>query len=402
MSWQNPITYVGTARDKAQQWRYRRRGWSDILLEDFADAYCHDDIVFSIATRAPQEMLSRGYEIWQGEDRRKDLETALGPDGINLDESLLQALTWERLLGGSALLVGAEDGRPLSEPLQERDVSDLHFAPDTERRDIQGNIQRDSVLRLRFFAGSLAVHRSRLILFTGAPCPRQESADRQGWGIGEVEYAWDEIKAFNSAWADFRALLPDGNQSVLKLKGLLGLLTNEDGQRNLQDRVAEIDMHRSILRSLVLDADGESFERVSTNMAGYSDAIDKSFERLAMATRTPLTILVGTPPKGLNATGESDLTIYYDRIARERKPAERAILRIARIQAIALDTNPEGLRVEWPPFWQPTETEKAAVAQSKATATAAVIANAQAALGAAAISEAEFRALVRGALELEN
>ena len=91
-AWHNPQTYVGTGRDKATAWQYQRRGWSDLLLEFFADAFCRDDVVHAIATRTPEEMLSRGYEIWQGVERRTDLEDALGPDGINRDKHLGLAL----------------------------------------------------------------------------------------------------------------------------------------------------------------------------------------------------------------------------------------------------------------------------------------------------------------------
>lgn len=400
--WQNPLTYVGTSRDKSQAWTYRRRYWSDLVLEDFADAFGSDDVVHAIATRTPEEMLSRGWEIFQGDQRREDLEEALGPDNLGLDRHLLHALTWERLFGGGVLLLGAEDGRPRTDPLSEHDVREVYFTPDLERRDVLGNVQRDKVLRLRFAGGTVAVHRSRLLLFKGTEAPRQEASYRQGWGIGAVEYAWREIAAFNSTWAEFRALLADGNQSVLYMQGLLDLLSNEDGAANLQTRVAEIDRCRSILRSLVLDADGEKFERIATNMTGYSDAVERAFERLAMATRTPLTILVGTPPKGLNATGESDLTIYYDRVERERKKtAERAILKIARLVAISKGTNPDNLRVEWPPFWQPTAEQRAANEKTKSETTRTRIENANAALSAGAISEDEHRSLVRAALELD-
>lgn len=396
----NPVTRVGL--DKSSYARYRRRLFNALDLEDYADAYCHDDVVQTVAARTPKEMLARGYELWQGQDRRQDLEDELGPDGLDLTRHLRDALTWERLFGGAALLVGADDGRPKEEPLNPSTVRDVRFVADLERRDVSGNIKRDRVLRLLFHGGSFSVHRSRLVLFGGSECPPRESAYRQGWGVGAVEYAWDEIADFNLTWKSFRALLADGNQAVIYMKNLIDLISSK-GKTAVQDRMYEIDTYRSIVNALLLDQDGEKFERVATNLTGYSDALQKSFERLAMAVRMPVTVLVGVSPAGLNATGESDLTLWYDSVAQERaQSAEPAILHVARLVARARGTDPEGLRVEWPPFWQPDAKEEADVESTRASTAKIVIEVATAARDAGHIMEEQLRAIVRAQLGIDE
>lgn len=397
---QNPVTRVGL--DKSSYARYRRRLFNDLDLEDYADAFCHDDIVQTVAARPPKEMLARGFEIWQGQDRRQDLEDELGPDGLNLTEHLRHALTWERLFGGSALLLGADDGRPKETPLDPASVRDVRFVADVERRDVSGNVKRDPVLRLLFHAGSFSVHRSRLVLFGGSECPPRESSYRQGWGVGAVEYAWDEIADFNLTWKSFRALLADGNQAVIYMANLIDLLSTK-GRSAIQERMQEIDTYRSIVNALLLDQGGEKFERVATNLAGYSDALQKSFERLAMAVRMPVMVLVGLSPGGLQATGQSELTLWYDSVAQERaQSAEPAILRVARLVARARGTDPEGLRVEWPPFWQPDAKEEADVESTRANTAKVVIEVATAVKEAGHITDAQLRAIVRAQVGLEE
>lgn len=396
---QNALTGLGTSRDKATHWRYARRLFNDLILEDFADAYCTDDLVHKIASRTPKEMLSRGYEIKQGEQRREDLEQGLEQIGFN--GVLLDALIWERLFGGSAILMGADDGREKIEPLDMSAIRAVRFSTDLERRDINGNVSRDSVLRLHFYRGSMSVHRSRLILFRGAPCPRRESAYRQGWGIGKIEFAWDEITAFNATWRAFRHLLEDGNQAVFKIQGLIDQISRPGGEDAIQKRMEIVGALRSVLNALILDT-SESFERQELKLAGYADALEKTLERLAMAVDEPIAILVGRQPTGLNATDKSSLTIWYDAVAAERKhSAEPAILKVAEMIAIATKTESKGLSVEWPAFWRPDEAETAGVEKIRAETATILIASAALARGAEMISMQEEKDIVRVALGVE-
>src|SRR5690606_18919437 len=78
--------------------------------------------------------------------------------------------------------------------------------------------------------------------------------------------------------------------------------------------------------------------------------------------------LFGQSPGGLNASGESDLRNYYDRISSlqelEMRPA-MAVLDEALVRS-ALGARPEEIFYSWTPLWQVTAKEKADIGKTNA------------------------------------
>lgn len=388
-SWSNALAGLGTERDKATHWRYQPRGASnDALLELFADAYAHDDVTQAVASRVADAMLSQGWEIWRGEERAMRIEETLLELGA--EDELRDAKAWEDLLGGSAVLLGADDGRPLEEPLDDRAVRSLSFLRALDRRDVVPDTARPGILRLRFYRGDLTAHESRLLLFRGRRLPARERRLRQGWGVGVVEPAWDEIEQFHATWAAVRHLLVDSAQGVFRVAGVQDAV-GAGLHDQLQERMRQVDQMRSVARSLVLDL-AESFERQVASLTGYADVLDKAFERLAQAVAMPVTVLVGMSPAGLSATGESDVRLWYDRVARDRRRGvEPAVRRLARLAAVSLGEDPDGLTVVWPSLWQPTDEERATARKAEAEADQAEVAALQAQVDAGLLDGDEAR-----------
>jgi len=412
--WINSLAGLGTDRDKASSWTWQRRGYyGELLLDTWADAFVANDVVQAFAVREPDAMLAHGWEIWRignGREERAErieelLETVPLPasEGVGAEIALHDALTWERLLGGAVVLIGADDGRSREEPLDMRSVRSLGFLTTLDRRDVLPMYGAGSNLyRLHFEGGSFTVHGSRLLVFRGRRVPRREARARQGWGVGKVERGWEEIQQFDATWMSIRHLLLDSAQGVFKMSGVVQAVASGRGQL-LKERMALLDQTRSIARSLVLDANGdESFERQVASMTGYSDILESSFQRLAQAAEMPLTVLVGMSPAGLNATGESDIRLWYDQVARERRrTAHPAVLRLAQIAAVALGESPSGLEVRWPSLWQQTDKEAADTRKAQADADRTELFAARVALSLGLLSTNEARTLWRPARSLD-
>jgi hypothetical protein len=92
---------------------------------------------------------------------------------------------------------------------------------------------------------------------------------------------------------------------------------------------------------------------------------------VAGAADIPVTRLLGQSPGGLNATGESDIRNYYDRISGDQNtwltpamtPLDNALW------MSATGTRPTDAWYEWASLWQQTPKEKAETAKIKADAT---------------------------------
>jgi hypothetical protein len=87
--------------------------------------------------------------------------------------------------------------------------------------------------------------------------------------------------------------------------------------------------------------------------------MDQFFSLLAAASDIPATRLLGRSPQGLNATGESDITNYYDSVSgKQESDMMDSMLYIDEAMIRSLyGEYPEGLEWEFNPLWQMSEKE---------------------------------------------
>ena len=152
-------------------------------------------------------------------------------------------------------------------------------------------------------------------------------------------------------------ILRDFIQSVLSIEGLSEKLAAGQDQL-IKDRISIMDLTRSLLNMVVLDADGETYTKHASSVAGIADIIDRNQVAVAGVSNYPVTKLFGRSPGGENATGESDQTNYYDWLQSMQKSRYHGPVTWAlRLAALSRNLNPDDYRVKWKPLWTPTEAE---------------------------------------------
>jgi phage-related protein (TIGR01555 family) len=128
-----------------------------------------------------------------------------------------------------------------------------------------------------------------------------------------------------------------------------------------------IELSRSVAKALVIDAEDESFTRVATSFAGLPDVLDRFADRLAAASGYPATVLFGSAPAGLNATGDSDIRLYYDRVQSYRRDEIKpGVERIVKAIMSEVGSEPEHWDIEFGSLYQPTDVESADLRQKVA------------------------------------
>ncbi len=202
-----------------------------------------------------------------------------------------------------------------------------------------------------------------------------------------------QLRDTATSWQSVGHLLTDASQGVLKIKNLMGLIAS-GGKERLRTRVELIDMARSVCRSLLIDADGESFERMATSFASIPELMDRFMMNAASAAEMPVTILYGRSPAGMNATGDSDTRGWYDTVEDAQSNVlhprhERGLLLIM----LAKDgptkgVLPDNWEIKYAPLWQPTANEEATRLKTTADTYVALVkeqimTDAEAALGLA-------------------
>lgn len=416
--WQNALTGIGDVLvDKRMSTVF---GGADLISNEYAEALWRgDDLACRIVETWPNEMLRQGYEITiqdaKSSDATESLEEAeergdaLGwakrrrarfdaadksadlaeratarLEELGADEAFHTALCYRRAYGGGAILIGANDGqKDLSRPLVPERVTSVDFLTVLEPRELTPQYYYADPRAPKFgqvaiwqmqtvapgsprpedskaFGVTLAyVHETRLIQFRGPKVSRRPQMEvSPGWGDSVFTRVNRVLSDFNTSWASASILVQDFAQAVFKIKGLAEAM-GMDKDDLLKIRMRAVELSRSTARAVLIDAE-EEFKREQTPVSGLPELLEKFWARLASAADMPLTLLAGQSPGGLNATGESDIRFFYDRVASaQTRDLLPALKRLVCLVFQSLGGEPDQWGIEFRPLWQPTEKEQA-------------------------------------------
>jgi phage-related protein (TIGR01555 family) len=390
--WSNVLTGLGTSsKDKRLGTSFG--AGNGITWPEAMAMWREDDLAARVIEVPPNEMLRQGWRLCIGSDRAaKDREEATVTlcDELGLDDKLALGLCYERAYGGGALFLGVRDGRMLTEPVNENAIRGLDWITTIEPRELTPVGWYADPKAPRFgdvaiwrytptppgpnAAGSTAssyssidIHESRLATFPGIKVSALQVAQAYGWGASALDRVYAVLRDFASAWAGAGLIAADFAPPVFKMKGLNEVIAQDKGSI-LRNRLAAIELARGLARVALIDADREEYKRETVNIAGLPELLDKFAARFAAAADMPLTLLMGTSPGGLNATGDSDIRFFYDRMksAQIKKLLPR-LRKVVKYLLLATGGEPDHWSIEFNPLWQPSAKEVADTRQVHAT-----------------------------------
>jgi uncharacterized protein len=404
--WRNFVTGLGMfGRDKRVGTHFALQSLS---FDQLKDVWLGDDLAARAVETIPAEAMRQGYDVLVSASEDAAGEATSDPtdlaaavqdklDVLGADAYLEVVGNYERGYGGGALLLGANDGqadltKPLDlsrvrsfdwvTPLEARELMPLYAyndprAPKYGQPEVYQLLSR-SVLPSysgNYAATTMLIHESRLVVFPGLRVSRYQVATaRGGWGEAVLTRVYRILRDFNQAWSSAGVLVTDFAQSVIKIAGLWEALA-QDGESAFQNRLAAMEAARAVTNATVIDA-GDEYARQQTPLTGLPDLLEKFAVRLAAACDMPLTLLFGTSPAGMNATGESDVRFFYDRVAayqrRKMAPALRRLCQII-FRTLGTKREPEKWSVKFRPLWQESQKDRAAAMLTQAQADVAWI-----------------------------
>lgn len=397
--WLNTITGLGTERDKASYTGFSRAGRVDD--ESLESAFTEDDMAATICEAVPDHMLRKPFTVVIPDNKAQELAVNKAITELLFLPNLADALVWERAFGGSAIVLGCDDGLPMDQPLDRSKLRGIRYLNTLDRRDLipryyyanprEGKYGIPSVYMAQYWfhgisqngnegtdARHVLIHESRMLVFRGTRTTARSRMRMGGWGNSVLSRCFPALATFNSNWQSVTNMLSDASQGVFRVKGLLAAIAAGKESALLQ-RMSVMDTARSVARAILIDADNESFERKDTTMSGLPDLVDRTATRLSSAARMPVTVLHGISPAGLNATGESDIRNWYDQLGAERQskvqPAVQLFVELL-LESKDGPTNgivPENWSIEWPPLWQETDSEKATTNLAKTQSDVALV-----------------------------
>lgn len=367
---QNLISNLGTSRDKGSGAEYT----GDLIQRtQIYNAY-QDSKLVQRSIDLPAEDACREWREWSA-SAQEISKIEAEEKRLGVRQKCYQASRLARLYGGAALMMVTRE-QDLSQPLDTDAIgkgglkyltvlTDLDLsAGETERDPRKPYFRRPSMWNLAGAdLGVPDIHPSRLVIFNGTePLAEESAAATGGFGNSQLQSMLTRLRAVDEVAANVLSLIYEAKIDVLKIPDLMENLEThgEEFEKVLLKRATLGAAGKGINGQLLLDAN-ESYEQKSASFGTLDAIIDRMMQLASMAAEVPMTILFGQSPAGMNATGESDIRAYYDRVRVHqtlRMEPEMSLLDEGIIRS-SLGGRPESIFYDWRSLWQPTAKERA-------------------------------------------
>lgn len=411
----NLLNKYGTKQDNSEAYKFERE---PVIPDMQLTGLYEGNGLFSKIIDAPaEEALKHGFDLnLKSDELNAFVEDAL--DDLEWEEKAATAIKWARLYGGALIVMLIDDGRGLEEPVDWEHIRSIDELRVYERSIVQPDYaslyQQDyggkgvgnrvskfgqpEYYYVSSIYGSFKVHESRCLVFRNGVLPEQTSnATYLFWGMPEYVRIRRALRETVTAHTDSVKLLERSVQAIYSMKGLASLLTTDDGENQVLKRLQLVDTSRGLLNSIAIDSEGEQYDFKTFQFSGVKDVIDATCNMLSALTNIPQTILFGRSPAGMNATGDSDFESYYNFVEKIQrlmlKRNLRTLLDVVFRAGIASGDMAEepDYKLEFKPLWSLSDTEQAAVDQTKAQTALVKAQTAQAYVDMQALDPTEVR-----------
>lgn len=360
-------------------------------------AYRGSWIVGQVIDTIPKDMTRAGVSITTNEQAEviPDLKTMISQ--LQIMTAFSKTIRWGRLYGGAVGIMQIE-GQDLSKPLSIDSVGKDQFKGITvyDRWQIMPSLTE--LIRVgpdmglpKFYdivsgtnindpgaepmgesdgqsaSGRVRVHHSRLFRMIGIELPFFQAITEMLWGESVLERMWDRLIAFDDATMNTVGLIHRANLRTVGIEGLREILAaGGEAQRALEAQFEMMRQFQSNEGITLLDKLDE-FASTSYSFAGLPDTLIQVSQQVSGAAEIPLVALFGQSPAGMNATGEADIRLYYDRInAKQEFEMRNPFDKVLRVmwRSLTGKPSPKDLAFTFTPLWQMSAKDKADVAKA--------------------------------------
>jgi hypothetical protein len=199
-----------------------------------------------------------------------------------------------------------------------------------------------------------------VIRLIGLDYPDVEQAP-DAWGDSVLQPIYDAIQHASMVNSALGTMIAEAKVDIVSIAGLTEMMATTEGTNKLVARFSNSNVAKSVVNTLLLDKDTEEWNCRKLDL-GNLDRVMQAFNFMAAGgADIPATRLFGREPTGLQATGESDLRNYYDRIAADQKVRLTPLL--SPLDEVLIrhtfgDRDPD-IHYNWAPLWQMNDSEKA-------------------------------------------
>ena len=246
------------------------------------------------------------------------------------------AWTQARAYGGACVFISIDDGLDLSEPINPGAIRKINALHVMNRWDLDFDYTQlisdlssphygtPEVYRYNMSSGPsnsnsyIEIHHTRLIRFDGEMLPDRLYVKNDYWHDSVYGKLLAPLRNYSTTHDTIATVLQEINQPVFKIQGLTEAIAQDEDELVL-DKIQIVNMVRSSLRAIVLDAEDE-FMNMQSALPGIKDLVHLTKERLTAASGIPHTRLMGeSPGASLGEAGRSELIDYYDMVSTQQE-----------------------------------------------------------------------------------
>lgn len=368
----NPLSGLGGLRDSGAAARPNTQ--RQFLTDEELIALLRGGIYRRIVTLKPLWATAREWHVTDDTPEERPLDAELRR--LKVRRTFRRADIWARALGESRVMLITDDPAALDEPLEPERVRKLHRLEVLDRREFTpvefntdpnaGPVGEPTLYhvhprRAGVARGGYLVHASRLLRFYGDDLPPSEEGwTWPHWGADAVgQTLWDGIRNLAMMGAGGARIAQELSVAVFQVHPAKQAGDQREG---FLARLTTLNMMKSIANAVLL-YEGEDYRRVPANPSGFRDLSEHAERQLATMTGTPLALLVGLAPGGLNTDGESWQVMWFKDVAayredRYRDPLETIVELLYWSERGAV---PDQWDIEFLPLGELSEKEKAEI-----------------------------------------
>ena len=333
--WANTITGLGQKQDKS---KYTTFGDLNVIPdEDLGAIYMTDGLGGRIIDIVADDMTREWIDLEGASEKDEEI---IEDEMIRLsaEEKFNEAIKWQRLYGGSLLIIGAMDGQTPDKPLRENRIKNIEYLKVVDRTQVEiasskwdlepnsPNFGKIILYHVNFYVGDqympMKIHHTRVIPFFNDPVPLKlrnvVTWDLRYWGMSSLQRIYEELRDLGGITQSTVNIPYEFIIGKYKIARLAEIMSSPGGEKAIVNHMEIMNMSKSVLNSVMIDAE-EDYSRDYATLAGLPELIDRFMLKLSGSTSIPVTRLFGRSPAGLNATGENDLRNYYDLIEAQQR-----------------------------------------------------------------------------------
>lgn len=378
---ENVVSGLGTTHDKRfySTWATPRLLTRHELENMYRGSWLAKRIVNAVADDMTREW---GHYLFDDpEDETLPFAIEQAVKKLAVKGRINEALRWARLYGGALVILGVDDvKRPedMQKPLMIetrgknclrhlRVVDRWRAAPgDSGVKDLNDpdfGLPNEYVIA----ESSVRIHHSRVLRFNGQKLPYFPWMQNGMWDDSELQHVFDSLMNCDTATQSVASMLFESNVDVITSPQIANLLASKDGEAKVLKRFQVAAMMKSFNRTLLLDG-AETYEKKGNSFANLHDIINQFMVDVCGAAEIPMVRLFGQSAGGLNNTGDTDLTNYYDMIkSKQESDLMPGLDRLHELVCRSVfGSVPKNFRFEFNSLWQMTEKEQAEIDKLRA------------------------------------